>query len=348
MTQERPAGQLGAFEQRAVGHLAQRAGAQRTFPADVLLDGFAGGDHEFLREFRGELIADSRARGLSRPTLSRRRKVTLCLLALIPAGGALLAVLRYPPHGGQLWPLCAFYYAILCVIVARVSSERLTEAGEDTLGRLGEPVQAGLPAPGTREGAYAVALGRAAVPLTAAGNDAAWSGFGDQWRLVPIGSSTERMWPGITAWAFFLSVWLILPGLPVIFVVSYVLAGAAVAKLAVLGIVAADAALFARALSRWAHLPRFAEFDGLVVRQWEIANGEDGTDYYVAVDDGASAQAWAFKVGSHRLQRLTTGTIVRVHVNPRLNKLLSIEPVRQLPVAPLLAETVDPRAPGGS
>jgi hypothetical protein len=38
-----------------------------------------------------------------------------------------------------------------------------------------------------------------------------------------------------------------------------------------------------------------------------------------------------------------------VHVNPRLNKLLSIEPVRRLPVAPLLAEAVvDPRAPGGS
>jgi len=348
MMPERPAEQLGAFEQQAVGHLARRAGAQRTFPADALLDGFAGGDHEFMRKFHGELIADSRARGLSRPTLSPRRKVTLCLLALIPAGGALLTVLRYPPHGGQLWPVCAFYYGILFGIVAKVSSERLTEAGEDTLGGFDEPVQAGLPALGTREGAYAVALGRAAMPLTPAGNGAAWSGFGDQWRLVTIGSSTERMWPGITAWAFFRSVWLILPGLPVIFVVSYVLAGAAAAKLAVLGIVVADAALFARAYSRWAHLPRFAEFDGLVVRQWEIANGEDGTDYYVAVDDGASPRAWAFKVGSHRLQRLTTGTIVHVHVNPRLNKLLSIEPVRQLPVAPLLAETVDPRAPGGS
>jgi hypothetical protein len=347
MTPEPPAEQLGAFEQRAVGHLARRAGAQRTFPADALLDGFAGGDHEFMRKFRGELIADSRARGLSRPTLSPRRKVTLCLLALIPAGGALLTMLRYPPHGGQLWVACAFafYYGILFGIVAKVSSERLTEAGEDTLGGLGEPLPAGLPALGTREGAYAVALGRAAVPLTAAGNDAAWSGFGDQWRLVPIGSSTERMWPGITAWAFFRSIWLILPGLPMIFVLSWVLAGAAVAKLAVLGTVVADAALFARAYNRWAHLPRFAEFDGLVVRQWEISNGEDGTDYYVAVDDGASARAWAFKVASHQL---ATGTIVHVHVNPRLNKLLSIEPVRQLPVAPLLAETVDPSAPGGS
>ena len=341
---EPPAGQLAAFELRAVRHLAQRAGAQRTFPADALLDGFAGGDHEFMKEFHGELIADSRTRGLSRPTLSLRRKVTLCLLALIPAGGALLTVLRYPPHGGQLWPVCALYYAILCGIVARVSSERLTETGEDALGAV-EPVQAGLPVLGTREGAYAVALGRAAAPLTAAGKNAAWSGFGDQWRLVTIGSSTERMWPGITTGAFCRSLWLILPGLPVIFALSWVLAGAATAKLAVLGTVVADAALFARAYSRWAHLPRSAEFDGLVVRQWQTSNGEDGTDYYVAVDDGASARAWAFKVGT---EQLTTGTIVHVHVNPRLNKLLSIEPVRQLPVAPLLAETVDPRAPGGT
>jgi hypothetical protein len=82
-----------------------------------------------------------------------------------------------------------------------------------------------------------------------------------------------------------------------------------------------------------------------VVRQWQTSDGEDGTDYYVAVDDGASARAWAFKVGT---EQLTTGTIVRVHVNPRLNKLLSIEPARQLPVAPLLAETADPRGPGGT
>jgi len=333
LTPERPAEQLAAFEQQAVGHLAQRAGAQRTFPADALLDGFAGGYREFMSKFHGELIADSRARGLSRPTLSRRRKVTLCLLALIPAGGALLTVLRYPPHGGELWPVCAFYYAILCGVVARVRSERLTEPGEDTLGGFGEPVGAGLPALGTREGAYAVALGQAPVPLTAAGNGAAWSGFGDQWRLVTIGSTEERMWPGITAWAFYRSVWLILPGLPMIFVVSWVLAGAAVAKLAVLGIVVADAALVARAYGRWAHLPRFAEFDGLVVRQWELGNGDDGPDNYIAVDDGVSAQAWAFNV---RNQRLTTGTIVHVRVNPRLNKLLGIEPVRQLPVAPLL------------
>jgi hypothetical protein len=345
LTPERPAEQLAAFEQQAVGHLAQRAGAQRTFPADALLDGFAGGDHEFMKKFHGELIADSRARGLSRSTLSPRRKVTLCLLALIPAGGALLTVLRYPPHGGQLWPACAFYWAILCGIVARVSSERLTETGEDTLGGLGELVQAGLPALGTREGAYAVALGRAAAPLTAAGNDAAWSGFADRWRLVSIGSSTERMWPGITAGAFFLSLWLILPGLPMIFVLSWVLAGAAVAKLAVLGTAAADGALFARAYSKWSHLPRFAEFDGLVVRQWQMGNGEDGPDDYVAVDDGSTARAWAFKVGN---EQLTTGTIVHVRMNPRLNKLLGIEPVRQLPVAPLLAETVDPGAAGGS
>jgi hypothetical protein len=39
---------------------------------------------------------------------------------------------------------------------------------------------------------------------------------------------------------------------------------------------------------------------------------------------------------------------VHVHANPRLNKLLRIELVRQLPVAPLLAETIDPRAPGGA
>jgi hypothetical protein len=345
---EPPPGQLTAFERRAVGHLAQRAGAQRpgvqaTVPADALLDGFTGGEDEFLTEFRKELITDSRTRGLSRPTLPVARKTLLCALALIPAGVALLVTVTTVRQHGPLIAYVVFGFCVLCGIVAKVSSERLTSAGESALAGV-EPLHPAGPAPATRDYAYLAALGRATVPLVAAGKDAAWSGYGDSWRLVPIGDHSERMWPGITGGAFGLIVVLIVPGLPLIGVLTFAFAGGPAAKLALLGAVAADLALFMRAVARWSHLPRFAEFDVLVVRQWQVGteDSEDGPAYYVAVDDGASPRAWAFQVGK---STLAPGTIVHVRVNPRLNKLIGIEPVRQLPAAPLLAETVDPRAP---
>jgi hypothetical protein len=347
---ESPAEQLTSFERRAVTHLAHRTGPQQEVPAQGLADGFEGGEQEFLKAFRGEVIADTRQRGLTRPTLSTARKTMLCLLALIPAGAVVL-IGPIERHSGSLIALCAFYYVVLCATAAQVSSERLTPAGQGALGAWGTRVAAMA---GPRQAAYAAALGRspaALAPFTPSDANVAWSGFADNWRLLPIASSSERVWPGISTGAFAGLVLLAVPGIPLLGVFGYVLGGGHGAELGVLTGVAGDVVIAAKAVAKWSHLPTFAEFDGLVLRQWQVGDekSDDGIEYFVAVDDGTSAHAWAFSVDSSAFAKLPPGTLAHAKVNPRLNKLIEIQPLRRLPAAPRLAEAIDPRSrPGES
>lgn len=327
---ETPVDDLKPYERRAIAHVANRTGAHRETPPEALLDGFAGGEEEFMKEFRAEVIAESRARGLSRPTFGGARKAVLCLLALIPAGATVIAA-----HPGRqilsLLPLTGFYYVILCVAALTVSSERLTRAGQAVLAARETELPAMLGTLGSRGGRT---------------DNAAWSGYSDSWRLVPIGSTDERMWPGISGGAFTVMVLLLIPGLPAAGIAGFVLAGGHGAELGVLAAIALDVALTARAIARYSHLPQFAEFDGLVIRQWQTGteNSEDGISYFAAIDDGTSPQAWAFPVPESSYNSMPPGMLVHVRVNPRMHKLLGIEALRQLPVAPLLAPPADPRA----
>lgn len=330
---ETPIEELNPYERRAVVHVAKRTGAHRETPPEALLDGFAGGEDEFMKAFRTEVIAESRARGLSRPTFSGARKALLCVLALIPAGATVVAA-----HPGRqlpsLLPLVGFYYMILCVAALTKSTERLTRAGQAVLA--------------ARESDLIRTLGSfgSSGSLDTGERNAAWSGYGDSWRLVKIGSTDERMWPGISGGAFIIIVLLIIPGIPALGIVGDVLAGGHGAELGVLAAIAGNVALTARAIARFAHLPRFAEFEGLVIRQWQTGNekSEEGISYFVAIDDGTSAQAWAFPVTEQAYNAMPPGMLVHVTVDPRLHKLLGIEALRQLPVAPLLDPPADPRA----
>jgi len=338
LTAEAPIDHLMPYERRAASHLAQRAGSARRIPADALLDGFAGGEEEFRKAFKEEVITDARARGLTRPTLSNSRKGLLCLLAFVPPGAALLAEHATRHSSGLIW-LCVIYFAVLCGTAAGTDSDRLTPAG-----------QAALEAwdGAALDAAHATALGRGPALFTSRDKKAVWSGYGDNWRQLTIRDSTERTWPGLSAGAAAGIGLLIIPGLPLLGVFGYLYAGGGHGtELGLLAGLAAIAAITSKAMSRWAHLPRSAEFDGLVLRQWQegTEKSEDGIQYYVAVDDGVSEQAWAFSVGSALYARLVPGTIVHTQVNPRLNKLLAIELVRQLPVAPLLDGDADPRDP---
>jgi hypothetical protein len=185
------------------------------------------------------------------------------------------------------------------------------------------------------------------APLTPDGKDAAWSGFADSWRLLAIADHTERMWPGISSGAFAAVCLLTVPGIPLLGVFGYLLAGGHGAELGVLAGVAADVTIATKAAARWSHLAWFAEFDGLVLRQWQTGNekSDDGIQYFVAIDDGTSAQAWAFPVEGGVFGKLPPGTLVHVQVNPRLNKLLDMKPLRRMPAAPALADAMDPRRP---
>jgi len=346
---ETPVEELTPWEQRAVAHLFRRAGPLPEIPAAALADGFEGGEGPFRQAFRGDVVAAARRLGLTRPTLSTARKAVLCLFALVPAGVALGAAYSYQ-HNGQLLVFCAFYYAILCTSVARVSSERLTAKGQQALADWrAHSTIAGLAVNGTRDEARAAALGanpEALAQFTAPGDDTAWSGYGAGWRLVTIGDPGTRTWPGLSAGALAAFCLLTTPGIPLLAFLGYEVAGGSRGiMLGILTGVALDALIVTRGVSRWAHLPRFAEFDGMVLRQWEVESSDEGTSYYVAVDDGYGPQAWAFEVRPANYRLLAPGTLAHVRINARLNKLIDIEATRPPAISPKIADPAQPADP---
>jgi hypothetical protein len=252
-------------------------------------------------------------------------------------------------HNGQLLVFCAFYYAILCTSVARVSSERLTPKAQQALADWQAHSTFHGSATGTRDEARAAALGanpEALAQFTAPGDDTAWSGYGAGWRLVTIGDPDSRTWPGLSAGALAAFCLLTTPGIPLLAFLGYEVAGGSRGiELGILTGVALDALVIMRGVSRWAHLPRFAEFDGMVLRQWEVESSDEGTSYYVAVDDGFTPQAWAFEVRPADYRRLAPGTLACVRINARLNKLIDIEAIRPPAMSPGIADSARPADP---
>src|SRR5579872_1143439 len=171
-----PSGPLTPYERIAIEHTRQRAGPAGQVPADALTDGFEGGENTFLKAFRGEVLADARHRGLTRPTLSAGRKAVLVALAFIPPGVLFLASHARSSVIG--WGL--LYFGILFALGTNVSTERLTRAGQDALATW----QAFAATSGDET--YSAALGLIPTPFKARESDVAWSGYGDTWRQVPI------------------------------------------------------------------------------------------------------------------------------------------------------------------
>ena len=77
---------------------------------------------------------------------------------------------------------------------------------------------------------------------------------------------------------------------------------------------------------RASRLPRFAEFDGQVLKRWTQSDGDNGIDYCIAIDDGVSQRAWALVVGSRTYADAKAGTLVHVQVDPRRNQLIAMAP----------------------
>jgi Predicted membrane protein (DUF2207) len=359
LPEETPVENLTPYELRAITHLSHRAGGLPEVPAAAVADGFKEGADSFREAFRDDVIADARRLRLTRPTLSAVRKAVLCLLALVPPGVALIAA--YPHmHGGdgQVIGLCAFYYVILCVVAGQISSERLTPEGQQALAawqaHIAAPGSAAVAAIGTREAAHAAALGvnlGALALFTPPGQKTIWSGYGERWRLIRIGDAEERIWPGISGWTLAAFCLLFAPGIPLLAFGGYeFVGGSRGVELGIVTGMALDALVLIRGMSRWSHLPRHAEFDGMVLRRWDVDGGDEASSYYVAVDDGFRTQAWAFEVRATVYHRLTPGSIVHVRTNERLNKVIGIEVIRPPTATPMIADPArpaDPRSASG-
>jgi hypothetical protein len=196
-------------------------------------------------------------------------------------------------------------------------------------------------------GAAALGLDNGVLaPFTAPGINRAWSGYGENWRLIPVGDPAARTWPGLTRAAARLLWAVALPGLCVLTLFG-TLAGFRFQDCLLAGL-AIDAVVVVAATTPWLRLPTRAEFEGQVLRQWNITGVDDDERPWnccVAIDDGASPRAWALTVTGTNPTWLAPGSLVSVTMNPRLNKVLSIELVRSAAGAlHLLNPVPDPRA----
>jgi hypothetical protein len=82
--------------------------------------------------------------------------------------------------------------------------------------------------------------------------------------------------------------------------------------------------------------PRFAEFDGQVIRQTFVEHDEDPDEYRVVVDDGVRPTVWDLQVPAESWRLLPPGTFVHARVNLH-NREVAIDPVEPPAVAPPLA-----------
>ena len=347
---ETPAEPLAPYELRVMAHVALRAGVRGEVPAPALSDGFEGGESAFMKDFRDEVIADTERRGLRRPRLSGRRIGLLCLVLLIPAGAAALALAGAHQHDPLVFAGVSWF--VLSLVTTGVgASRRPSAAGQAVLERWHAAADAargvGIWGYGDDERVevYAAALGRApgvVAVFAAPGKNVVWSSYRGIWQQLPVETNT---WPWPRAIAFLLAmivgpivlfggvIWLFTNGLGWL--------GERVIDLAVGAALVAVVIWLARRLA-----PRFAEFDGQVIRQTFIEHDEDPDEYRVVVDDGARATAWDLRVPGESWRLLNPGTFVHARVNLH-NREVTIRPVEPPAVARPLTDRGTPFDPRG-
>jgi hypothetical protein len=338
-----PRDELTAYERRVYRQVVSRAGGRDDVPARALSDGFAGPASEdlksardkFMDAFTAEVKDDSRRRGLSRQRLTTAMGCLLWLAAAIPAVTLGLALHARHSHLAVWVPLAGFVAA--CSLVrAAVKGEKLTPVGRAALDRWraatdGRRVMAPALSPGwpDRQVAYAAALGRAraAVRLVSGPRGKppgkrVWSSYGGSWREVTIGDRHGCL--GTLAMLVTIVLWALVPATIAGFVFS-----SGTLKLALLLMLAVDAALALIALSWYQGKPSSAEFDGLVLEAWieTVTDENSSRDIpYIAIDDGVRDRAWVFRVSSQQYAAGIPGTVVHATVNPRRRALLEIRP----------------------
>jgi len=358
---DQPQEQLTAWERRVYDQVIARAGSRRDVPAAALSDGFAGpatlgtGEREmksatesFITEFRREVIADSRQRGLSRKRLSEGAGCLLWLAAFGPAVAAGFALHAAGHH--SYWIPVAGLVALCAVAGIATKGEKLTRRGRIALRRwrASRAEVGGTPLPSAagsravtwlapagwpdRQVAYAAALGgaQAAVKLFSGPpglpeGKTVWSSYTGSWRQITIGDAPPQGWRGAGGTTLSLIAVLLLALAPTTLAVAVVSSGAV--REVALVVMVVDVVIVLRMLAKHTAIPRSAEFDGRVIEAWiDEETGENGTSYFprIAIDDGQRDQAWVFAVSREQYATFTPGTHVHAWVNPRRNTLMEI------------------------
>lgn len=333
---ETPAEPLAPYERRVIAHVALRAGVRGEVPAPALSDSFEGGELAWMRAFREEVTADTEQRGLTRPRLSGRRIGLLCLVLLVPAGTLALALSAAHQLDPPVFPVVS--WVLLSMVTGVLGASRRPSAGGravlDRWHAAADAARRGGAAPGAgdaRTQAYAAALGRApgATAIFAAPKkDVVWSSYRGTWQLLPV---ETHSWPWPRAVAVVLAIivgpFVLVGGLIWMFAAGLGWLAERVLGLAVIVALVGVLIWLARRM-----VPRFAEFDGQVVRQTFTESDEGPNEHRVVVDDGVRATAWDLKVPADSWRLLPPGTFVHAQVNLH-NREVTIHPVEPPAVA---------------
>ncbi|HEV2930151.1 MAG TPA: hypothetical protein VGW74_15780, partial [Propionibacteriaceae bacterium] len=198
---------LAPYERRVLDHIAARMGPDGVAPASALLEDAANWSDEFEREIRAEV----RRLGLTRDRWPRGARSLYRLAALAPGGFVAVAVLQgshsklaAAASGCLAWGVLAFGFDSV------LQGEQKTPAGRAAAAHWGG-VRAALRSDAAlttlspaaiatwgRPLAYGAVFGAAPAAITALSpppKDRAWSSYGGRWRLVRIGSHSERIPP---------------------------------------------------------------------------------------------------------------------------------------------------------
>jgi hypothetical protein len=336
------------YERRVLALLRARA-VDGVVPAAALTTGPGDRAARWWKGFRGEVIDETQARGLSRDIWDSRTLGTVALVALVPAPLFGLAA-------GELGVGIGYVAGALAVIGALRAGRRQRDTAEGlrvasgwaaVRSKLRENPQFGTLPPTAvtvweRYLAYAAALGLAdaavgAIPMGADPDTRAWSAHGGTWHEVRVRyGRLLPAWGRMPAIALLMGLVAGLVGMGIIYlVVRYgtwtveelpatvlsglrviEVAGAGVAGLLLAGglyvMIAAAFDLFTK-----------AEVTGQVLRLRRFGSSDRRT-YHVAVDDGTSTRVRAWIVSPTVYGSLSEGDMVRAIVSPNLGYVHSI------------------------
>lgn len=321
---------LTSYERRVLAHLHDHA-SDGVVPAGALTTGPQAESKRWRRGFTSEVVADAKARGLSRDAVDGPVFAVLTGLAVVPA---LLVWAVWELSVGLL--VVGAAVALLGWIRAR-HPQRETPAGMAAASRwLGvraefeENEEFGSQSPLTVELwdrllAYGAALGVAGassrpLPMGVESDTQAWTSFGGGWRSVRVGY--PRLWPPL--WgvepllALGVGIAVVVCSALVLYVLGPSLFDASVVAAPVLVVVCAGVIVgVALAALGGADWRSSAEITGPILRLRTFGD-EKKRRYYAAVDDGSARSIRAFRLNPRQYSGLEQGAHVTVRFTPNV------------------------------
>jgi hypothetical protein len=313
-------------------------------PAQALPMGTQATAQRWWRRFNQLVVADAQRRGLSRARIGGGLTTAFGIAAAVPA--VLLGIHLLPldlgddngPGSGAIPGAIALFIVLSALIRTTVRGQRDTQLGReraahwlgvrDYLAR--DEVFPSLPPAAVtmwdRYLAYGAALGVAgtalrALPVRAASDTKAWSGYGGRWREVAIAYRSYnpthplvRLLVAVFYAALIGGAASVLGRLDVLPPATDRLVDVGVVLFGVL-----VAVLVALRLVRFFSTPSSVEVEGQVLRLRERGGGEDSPPTsYAAVDDGTADKVEAWPLTSAALYHsMREGAIVRITTRPR-------------------------------